>query len=134
MVGAGLANLRRLASAGVQFACGNDAGAVMGTPAMLREELMLLDYLLNQNGVGTEDSQIFQPADALRAATLNSARALGLEDRLGSLQSGKTADLVILDGDPLSDISLIGSRAAAVFMDGKLVTNNCGLESKPISV
>jgi hypothetical protein len=35
---------------------------------------------------------------------------------------------VILDGDPLEDYRLIGSRVAALFMDGKLVINNCGLE------
>jgi hypothetical protein len=34
---------------------------------------------------------------------------------------------VILDGDPLEDFRLIGSRVAALFMDGKMVINNCGL-------
>jgi imidazolonepropionase-like amidohydrolase len=39
---------------------------------------------------------------ALRAITLTSAEHLGLEDRIGSLEPGKDADLVVLDGDPLS--------------------------------
>jgi len=39
----------------------------------------------------------------LRAATLHSARALGLEQRLGSIAPGKLADLVVLEGDPLAD-------------------------------
>lgn len=39
---------------------------------------------------------------ALRALTINGARMLDLEDRLGSLEVGKDADLVVLDGDPLS--------------------------------
>jgi cytosine/adenosine deaminase-related metal-dependent hydrolase len=63
---------------------------------------------------------------------INSARSLGLEEEFGSIESGKTADLMILDGDPLEDFRVIGSRVAALFMDGKLVINNCGLvvESK----
>jgi imidazolonepropionase-like amidohydrolase len=51
-----------------------------------------------------------------------------LEDKFGSIETGKTADLVILDGDPLEDFRLIGSRAAALFMDGRLVINNCNLQ------
>jgi len=43
-------------------------------------------------------------AAALRAATINAARALGLGDRLGSLEVGKWADAVVLRGDPLDDI------------------------------
>jgi len=37
---------------------------------------------------------------------------------------------VILDGDPLDDFRLIGSRVDALFMDGRLVINNCGLDVK----
>ena len=44
------------------------------------------------------------PFEALRAATLGSAEAIGREADLGSLESGKVADLVILDRDPLADI------------------------------
>ncbi len=38
---------------------------------------------------------------ALKAVTLNAAKALGMEDRLGSIEKGKDADLIFLDGDPL---------------------------------
>jgi hypothetical protein len=37
-------------------------------------------------------------------------------------------NVCILDGDPLQDFRLIGSRVAALFMEGKLVINNCGLQ------
>ncbi len=43
-------------------------------------------------------------ADVLQAATLNGARALGVGDRLGSIEAGKLADLVVVRGDPLQDI------------------------------
>ncbi|HSM35092.1 MAG TPA: amidohydrolase family protein [Longimicrobiales bacterium] len=43
-------------------------------------------------------------ADVLRIATLNGARALGLGDRLGSIEPGKWADLVVVGGDPVADI------------------------------
>lgn len=44
------------------------------------------------------------PAGALRTATVNAARALGVEDELGTIEAGKRADLVVLRGDPLDDI------------------------------
>jgi N-acetylglucosamine-6-phosphate deacetylase len=43
-------------------------------------------------------------ADVLRIATLNGARALGLGDRLGSIEPGKWADMVVVGGDPVDDI------------------------------
>ncbi len=45
------------------------------------------------------------PAAALRAATLNPAHALGVSDALGSIEPGKLADLVVVGGDPLDDIT-----------------------------
>ncbi len=47
------------------------------------------------------------PAQALRSATLIGARTLGLETQLGSIVPGKTADFVVLDKDPLGDITAI---------------------------
>jgi imidazolonepropionase-like amidohydrolase len=44
------------------------------------------------------------PLDALRAATLHPALALGTADSMGTVEAGKVADLVILDADPLADI------------------------------
>ena len=43
-------------------------------------------------------------AEVLRIATLNSARSIGISDRLGSLEPGKLADFFVVRGDPLNDI------------------------------
>ena len=57
-------------------------------------------------------------AAALRAATLDPARFLGLADSLGSIAEGKVADLVLLDADPLADIANT-KRIRAVIQGGK---------------
>jgi imidazolonepropionase-like amidohydrolase len=87
-------------------------------------ELRMFDHVLKGDADGVQLSGV----EVVKIATINSARTLGLEGASGSIEAGKTADLVILDGDPLEDFCLIGSRVAALFMDGKLVVNNCGLE------
>ena len=94
------------------------------TPAMMGLELLMFDHLLK----GKLEGKQLSGAEAVKIATINSARSLGLEKEFGSIESGKTADLVILDGDPLQDFRLIGGRVAALFMDGRLVINNCGLQ------
>ena len=58
------------------------------------------------------------PLWALQGATLNSAKAMGLSDSLGTVAAGKVADLVLLERDPLEDIWAI-SRIAGVFANGR---------------
>ncbi len=53
-------------------------------------------------------------AAVLRIATLNGARALGVSDRLGTVEAGKNADLVVVQGDPLVDIT--ATRLAVLVM------------------
>ena len=55
--------------------------------------------------------------DALKAITINPAKHLGIEDRVGSLEKGKDGDVVIADGDPM----LSNTKVEAVFLNGKKV-------------
>ncbi|MFC1661927.1 amidohydrolase family protein, partial [Gemmatimonadota bacterium] len=49
------------------------------------------------------------PLDAIRAATRNGAMALGLQGQIGTIEVGKRADLVVVAGDPATDISAVGN-------------------------
>jgi imidazolonepropionase-like amidohydrolase len=59
------------------------------------------------------------PIDALRAGTINGARALGMEDEIGSIAPGKWADMFVVDGDPLADI-LNTRNVMLVMLEGEL--------------
>jgi imidazolonepropionase-like amidohydrolase len=59
------------------------------------------------------------PMEAIKSATLATARYLEIDDRLGSVQAGKVADLVAVPGDPLTDVSLMG-KVIFVMKDGVL--------------
>ena len=62
------------------------------------------------------------PLEALRTATLNPAIMLGMTDQLGGVDRGKLADLLLLDADPLVDISNT-KRITAVVVNGRLIDN-----------
>ena len=61
--------------------------------------------------------------ESLKMYTYNSAYCLFWDDKIGSLESGKKADLVIWSGDLLNDNvdSLLGLKAETTFIDGKVV-------------
>jgi hypothetical protein len=125
-------NLRLLIRNGAasRIGCGNDAGPTNCSAADIRYELLTLDFILNNVDKGT-----FTPADLLRTATIQSARSMGVDALFGSIKTGKVADLVVLDGDPLQDFHLVGQPVRALFMDGNLLINRCGLEAAaPVSV
>jgi imidazolonepropionase-like amidohydrolase len=85
-------------------------------------------------GVDTHSEIIFlveaglTPMEALRSATALPAEFLGLSERLGTIEIGKAADLLLLQRDPTEDIENIRS-IDAVIVDGKLVFPEEGSES-----
>lgn len=60
------------------------------------------------------------PRDILLAATLHGAEALGLEGELGTVAPGKLADLLVVAGDPLADLSAL-ERVRVVVRDGEVI-------------
>ena len=54
----------------------------------------------------------FHPLEVIRAATLNGAEALGLADRIGSIEAGKLADLVVVDENPLANFKVLYGTGA----------------------
>jgi imidazolonepropionase-like amidohydrolase len=94
--------------AGVIIAAGNDGG----TPFNPHEDLVTELRLMVKAGMPSPD--------AIRAGTWGSACALGLEGEIGTIERGKWADLVVLDGDPLADIAAVG-RVWCVIQHGKVV-------------
>jgi imidazolonepropionase-like amidohydrolase len=99
--------------AGVPFLAGTDtaAGVYVFPGFSLHEELELFV------------SAGFTPREALETATTHPARFLGMEDRLGSVERGKIADLVLLDANPLDDIRNT-RKIRAVVANGRLFTRS----------
>ena len=89
----GMANLKLVEAAGIPVAMGTDAGnpGTLHGPSVYREM-----ELMQESGL--------TPMQVLVAATRTSALAMGWQDSVGTLESGKVADLVILGGDPTADI------------------------------
>lgn len=113
------ASLRAAHRAGVRISTGTDYVIADGDPdpTLFTE----IEYLV--------DAGVLTPLEAITAATLNGARAIGVEDRYGTVEAGKVADLVVLSGDPTEDIGALRS-VVAVFKDGRCLAG-CGAGDAP---
>jgi len=87
------ASFKRALKGGVKIAFGTDSGVSKhGTNA--REFELMVQYGMDEN-------------EAIKAATLVAAELLDMQNQLGSIEKGKFADIVAVDGDPLKNISLL---------------------------
>jgi imidazolonepropionase-like amidohydrolase len=104
-------SFRRAVKAGVRLVMGTDAG----TPGNRHGENAQELRLMVEGGV--------TPAQAIVAATANAAELLGIAGETGRVTTGLAADLLLVDGDPLSDITLLQlpERLHGVFKAGRLV-------------
>ena len=94
--------------AGVPIAMGTDAG----TPYNVHGE--------NGNELAAMTKWGFSPSKAITCATYNAAKLLGLEHTIGTIAPGKIADILVVKGNPLDDISLLGPNRGieAVYKSG----------------
>ena len=115
----GGANLLKAWHAGVMLVTGSDAGnffLVMHGPTVQREiELWVKEGI---------------PAEvALQAATYNAAKLLRADNRIGTIEKGKEASLLIVDGNPLQDVQALSS-ISIVMMKGEYVIRREIFEQK----
>jgi 5-methylthioadenosine/S-adenosylhomocysteine deaminase len=113
LLGCGIAPVAELRQAGVVVGLGTDSPA--STPSFdVFEEMRTAIYLARAR---ERRAEALQPAEALRMATSDSARALQLDDRVGTLTPGKRADLAVvsLAGSPYHPVE---DPAAAVVLGG----------------
>ena len=96
-----LGSIERARKAGVKIALGTDAGFLVyhGQNARELEEFVKLG---------------FTPMEAIVAATKVGAECLDMDQKVGTIEPGKYADLVVLDGDPLADIRILQEEARIV--------------------
>jgi imidazolonepropionase-like amidohydrolase len=100
-------NFRKAHAAGVKMVFGSDAGVMPHGTAAGQFKTMVRFGMT--------------PLEAIRAATLNAAQALGQEGKVGAITPGAFADLVAVEGDPLSNVSVL-EKPAAVVKGGAVVT------------
>jgi imidazolonepropionase-like amidohydrolase len=105
-VGVKVASFRRALEAGVKIAMGTDSGAIPHGQNLLEIHEMA------QAGM--------PPADALIASTRVAAELLGIADDRGTIEQGKRADIVVVDGEPL-DVSGMPARVRTVIQAGNRV-------------
>ena len=116
---------RRASEAGVRMALGTD------TYRSLRDYWGRNAYelqLMVERGLS--------PEDALLTATRNAAEALGAGDRLGTLEPGKLADLLVVDGEPDRDVRVLQdpSRLLVVMQEGRLAVDRRAQRRAPAPV
>ena len=110
------AMVRRALSMGVKIALGTDAAVYPHGNNALEFVLMAADGM--------------SPAQSLRAGTSSAAELLGLQNTIGTLERGKTADIVAVPGNPLTDITEL-QRVTFVMKGGRIVRDDLARAAAP---
>ena len=121
---AGAESARMIIEAGGRLGMGGDYGFAWNPHGDYAKELsFFVDY------VG------FKPLDVIRSATLTGARICGTADDLGTLEAGKLADVLVVDGDVVADISVLEDRANLIaVMQGGMVKAGRLASYQPVDV
>lgn len=107
----GAESARRILRAGGTLGMGGDYGFAWNPHGDYAREL---SFFVNFVG--------FTPLEVLTCATKNGAKILGRMDELGTLEAGKLADILVIDGDPLADIRILEDRSRFIaVMQGGIV-------------
>jgi imidazolonepropionase-like amidohydrolase len=106
-------NAMRSHRGGVKVAMGTDAGTPFNRHGANAQEII---HLVEAG---------FSPMEAIVAATRTGSECLGLEKQVGTLEPGKLADLIVVEGDPLEDVKVLGDKAniLLVFKGGVVEVN-----------
>jgi imidazolonepropionase-like amidohydrolase len=101
---------KELLAAGVTIAMGSDVG---GNEAHRHgHNLLELPFYVRYG---------MSPTEALQAATINAAKAVKLDQSIGSIEAGKIADFSVFDSDPTEDIAAVLEGPSEVYRDGELL-------------
>ncbi len=130
-LGCGIANITKMLKEGINVSIGTD-GQGSGSNLDLFESMKYTALL--QKGI-TENAIQMPAYEVLKLATINGAKALGLEEKIGSIEEGKQADLIILNldtvvtkpvNDMVSDIvyNVKGNNVETTIVNGKILMEN----------
>jgi len=139
---AGIAPIPAMQARGISVSLGTDGCASNNDLDLFLE----MDTAAKIHKVATMDPTVMDARQVVQMATLNGARALGLEDRIGSIEVGKAADLIILDlnqphltpmYNPFSHLvyAVSGADVLTSIINGKVVMENrelCSLDLEAI--
>ena len=135
-LGCGIANISKMLDQGINVSLGTD-GQGSGSNLDMFETMKFAALLQKGN---LKDPKLMKSYDVLKMATINGAKALGLEDKIGSIEEGKLADLIIIDlnttlTNPINDIfSDIVYNVKATNVNTTIVNGEILMEDRKINI
>ena len=141
-LGCGRANIKELEDKGINVTLGTDG---QGSGNNLDMFSAMSFAALLQKGIN-ENPKLFPAYDVIKMATINGAKALNMEDKIGSIDEGKLADIIIIDlktakTEPINDIfsNIVYNsgpeNVVTTIVNGKVIMDNktiCGIDEASI--